>query len=84
MPPGSAGINVRKTARYAAKDRDPLQQSAGATVLGKPLPRELRYYSLKRGDESGIVLTYPDVLERIWAEGWTLVASAWTLPELDR
>ena len=25
MPPGSAGLNVRKTARYAGKDRDPLQ-----------------------------------------------------------
>ncbi len=60
------------------------QQSAAATVLGKPLPGELRYYSLKWGGESGIVLTYPDVLERILADGWTLVASARTLDELNQ
>ena len=60
-------------------------QSAAATVLGKPLPDDLRYYSLKRGGESGIVLTYPDVIESILAGGgWTLVASARTLADLDR
>ena len=31
MPPGWAGINVRKTARYAGKDRDPLQLTRSAS-----------------------------------------------------
>jgi hypothetical protein len=60
------------------------KQSAATTVLGNPLSGELLYYRLKREDESGIVLTYPEVIERILAEGgWTLVGSARTIGDLQ-
>jgi hypothetical protein len=60
------------------------QRSAAAAVLGKPLPEDLRYYKLKRGGETGVVLTYPDVIDRTLADGaWTLLASARTLGKLE-
>jgi hypothetical protein len=33
MPPGSAALNVRKTARYAGNCRDPLQEAKEAAWL---------------------------------------------------
>jgi hypothetical protein len=89
-PTEVAGYLVEAAGGGWAIKGDPLhrrfldQESAAATVLGKPLPDDLRYYSLKRGDETGIVLTYSDVIERILAGGWTLVASARMLSDLDR
>jgi hypothetical protein len=50
-------------------------ESAAASVLDKPFPTDLLSYLLKRGGEERTVLTYPDVIERIKAEGWTVVMS---------
>ena len=36
MPPGPAGLNVRKTARYAGEDRDPLQLRLWMAGLALP------------------------------------------------
>ena len=45
------------------------------SVLNKPLPNDLLSYLLKRGGEERTVLTYPDVIERIKADGWAVVMS---------
>jgi hypothetical protein len=85
-----AGYLLEVSGGGCAIKNDPLhrrfldQQSAAATVLGKPVHEELRYYSLKRGGEFGIVLTHPDVLKRILDDGWILVASAATLDDLEK
>jgi hypothetical protein len=38
MLPGEAGINVRKTARYAGKDCDPLQCKSSAIEIARLTP----------------------------------------------
>src|ERR1039458_7072288 len=50
MLPGEAGINVRKTARYASKDCDPLQDSS--------IPRARRFIgqSSKREVQTGVIV----------------------------
>jgi hypothetical protein len=50
-------------------------QSAAASVLNRPLPKDLLSYLVKRGGEERTVLTYPDVIEHIRADGWTVVMS---------
>ena len=51
------------------------RQSAAASVLNEPLPDDLLSYLVKCGGEERTVLTYPDVIERIKADGWTVVMS---------
>src|ERR1019366_5646386 len=53
MLPGEAGINVRKTARYASKDCDPLQLLGGAPRLS------LTFMSRTQFDEALIMDYWP-------------------------
>ena len=52
------------------------QRSAAEALLGKELPPNVQYYELRRGEEVAFVATYPDVLDRILAEGWTKLSSS--------
>lgn len=56
-------------------------QSAAATVLNKPFPEGLLSYLVKRGGEQRTVLTYPDVIEKIKAGGWTVVTAETVVPK---
>src|SRR5450759_3869873 len=52
MLPGEAGINVRKTARYAGKDCDPLHDTAFCVLLPRaqePSRHVLRQYDTRDG-----------------------------------
>jgi hypothetical protein len=81
-PTGVAGyiIQLPKGGGWVMKD-DPLgrrfldYQSAAATVLNKPLPADLLSYMIKRGSDERTVLAYPDVIETIKADGWSVIAS---------
>lgn len=50
-------------------------ESAAASVLDKPFPTDLLSYQIKRGGDERTVLTYPDVIETIKADGWTVIMS---------
>ena len=57
------------------------RQSAAASVLNKPFPDDLLSYLIKRGREERTVLTYPDVIDTITADGWTVVMSGKPIPK---
>jgi hypothetical protein len=52
------------------------QLTAASTVLRQELPAGVQYYELKRQDETAFVATYPEVLDSIRAEGWSVVAGS--------
>jgi hypothetical protein len=49
------------------------EMSAASAVLQHELPPGIHFYQLKREAEKASVVTYPEVLDRIKAEGWTVV-----------
>lgn len=56
-------------------------QSAAASVLNKPFPDELLSYLIRRGGDERTVLTYPDVIDTIKADGWSVVMSEKPMPK---
>ena len=58
------------------------QLSAANSVLGRQLPSDVKYYLLELHEKKRAVLTYPDVLGKIVAKGWKLIATFDTLAGL--
>ena len=52
------------------------QLSTASAVLNQELPEGVQYYELKRPGETAIMVTYPDVLDRIKAKGWSVVSAS--------
>lgn len=79
-------IQLPKGGGWVIKD-DPLNrrfldyQSAAASILNTALPEELLSYLIKRGGEQRTVLTYPDVIETIKGDGWSVVMSQKPTPK---
>jgi hypothetical protein len=48
--------------------------TAASAVLKQELPEGVQYYELKRQGETAFVVTYPDVVDSIRAEGWSVVS----------
>lgn len=50
--------------------------TAASAVLKRELPEGVQYYELKRQGETAFVATYPDVVDNITAEGWSVVSAS--------
>jgi len=55
------------------------QMEAAYAVLKREMPAGEQYceYELKRRDETAFVVTYPEVLDSIRADGWSVVSRSW-------
>ena len=54
--------------------------TAASAVLKRELPQGIHYYELKRGVETASIATYPEMLERLKADGWVKVSELRNMP----
>ncbi len=52
------------------------EHTAASVVLKTELPAGIHYYEIKRGGEIALVATYPEAMEHLQEEGWTIITKS--------